>query len=82
MNTNCPVCKNHPYEYVDVGIGMVPVAVNCCDFGYYYFGGYGPHRTPANLRYSALAAKIIKLRQSHSPRKKARAKRLLEAYFD
>ena len=26
----CPFCGLHPYEYVDVGIGHVPVAVNCC----------------------------------------------------
>lgn len=27
----CPFCGLDPYEYVDVGIGSVPVAVNCCE---------------------------------------------------
>lgn len=30
---NCPFCGHYPYEMVDVGIGHVPVAVNCCEFG-------------------------------------------------
>lgn len=29
----CPFCGLDPYEYVDVGIGSVPVAVNCCEYG-------------------------------------------------
>ena len=39
-DTNCPMCGHHPYEYVDVGVGMVPVAVNCCNYGYYLFQEY------------------------------------------
>jgi len=31
--TTCPFCGLDPYEYVDVGVGCVPVAVNCCHFG-------------------------------------------------
>lgn len=31
--TICPFCGLHPYEYVDVGVGSVPIAVNCCEFG-------------------------------------------------
>ena len=27
----CPFCGLDPYEYVDVGIGSIPVAVNCCE---------------------------------------------------
>ena len=30
----CPFCGLHPYEYVDVGIGSIPIAVNCCDQGH------------------------------------------------
>jgi hypothetical protein len=33
----CPFCGLHPYEYVDVGVGMVPVAVNCCPEGQAHF---------------------------------------------
>lgn len=31
--STCPFCDLDPYEYVDVGIGYVPVAVNCCQWG-------------------------------------------------
>lgn len=31
--SKCVFCGFHPYEYVDVGVGMVPVAVNCCPEG-------------------------------------------------
>lgn len=30
----CPFCKLDPFEYVNVGVGSVPVAVNCCEYGY------------------------------------------------
>lgn len=41
----CPYCGFHPFEYVDVGIAMIPVAVNCCEFGYLlYDRGYSPRR--------------------------------------
>lgn len=30
----CPFCGLDPYEYVDVGIGSIPVAVTCCEYGY------------------------------------------------
>lgn len=33
MREKCPFCGHHPYEYVDVGVGLVPVAVTCCEFG-------------------------------------------------
>jgi hypothetical protein len=29
----CPFCGRDPYHYVDIGLGMQPVAVNCCDLG-------------------------------------------------
>ena len=37
MATKCPFCGLFPYEMVDVGVGHVPVAVNCCEFGHLYF---------------------------------------------
>jgi len=33
----CPFCGRDPYEYADVGIGNVPIAVSCCRAGYDYF---------------------------------------------
>jgi hypothetical protein len=35
----CPFCGLDPYEYVDVGIGSVPVAVNCCEEGVSLYHG-------------------------------------------
>lgn len=29
----CPFCGLDPYEYVDVGVGVIAVAVNCCNEG-------------------------------------------------
>jgi hypothetical protein len=29
----CPFCQRDPFHYVDVGVGMAPVAVDCCDLG-------------------------------------------------
>lgn len=40
----CPYCGQDPYEYVDVGVGMIPVAVTCCNAGILYFQyGKSPH---------------------------------------
>jgi len=64
MNERCPFCKLHPYEYVDVGVGLVPVAVNCCDLGYALMSPGGNHKK---------ARQILRLMRSHSPRHKARA---------
>ncbi len=33
----CPYCGCEPYEYVDVGVAMVPVAVTCCSAGIEFF---------------------------------------------
>lgn len=33
----CPFCKLDPYEYVDVGIGSVPVGATCCEYGAEYY---------------------------------------------
>lgn len=65
---SCPFCRRDPYEYVDIGVGMEAAAVNCCELGILLF----------DPRYdSALPRRILALRRSHSPRKKARAARLM-----
>lgn len=80
--SKCPICGYCTYEYVDVGVGYVPVAVNCCDLGYYLFNGWGigkePNKQQKTMR--AFARRVVRLKQSHSPRKKARAKRILEEF--
>ncbi len=35
----CPFCERDPFHYVDNGIGMEAVAVNCCELGNLYFRG-------------------------------------------
>lgn len=40
--TICPFCDRNPFEYVDVGVGSVPVAVTCCEFGDMFFRGARP----------------------------------------
>lgn len=69
MNT-CPFCKCDPYEYADVGICMVPVAVVCCDLGMMLNS-----RDETDIKF---ALRVLRLRRSHSPRKKSRAKRMIE----
>lgn len=68
-DTICPFCKHDPYEYVDVGVGMAPCAVTCCNLGYQLFDWRADGR---------FARKLLALRRSYSPRKKARYKRLME----
>lgn len=41
----CPFCNRDPFHYVDVGIGSVPVAVDCCELGDLYFRGARPELT-------------------------------------
>jgi transcription elongation factor Elf1 len=38
MTTTCPFCEHDPYHYVDNGVGMEAVAVNCCELGITLFG--------------------------------------------
>jgi hypothetical protein len=64
----CPFCKRDPFHYVDNGIGYEIVAVNCCDLGIDLYSG------------NKTAQKILNLRRSYSPRKKARAKILMAQY--
>lgn len=35
----CPFCGRDPFHYVDIGVGMEPAAVVCCDLGDLYFRG-------------------------------------------
>lgn len=46
MATQCPFCGCDPYHYVDNGVGMEAVAVNCCDLGVVYFDR---RETPATV---------------------------------
>ncbi len=62
---SCPFCKRDPFHYVDNGIGYEPVAIVCCDLGIALWAN------------DKTAKQILRFRRSHSPRKKARAQRLL-----
>ena len=64
----CPFCKCDPYHYVDIGVGYQAVAINCCEPGIALYQG------------DKRAKKILQLRRSHSPRKKARAARILAVF--
>ena len=72
--TQCPFCRHDPYHYVDVGTGMAPAAVNCCEFGITLFS-----RRP-NKKDLKVVLQILEFRRSPSPRKKARAKRLWDLH--
>jgi hypothetical protein len=37
MTEYCPFCGRDPYEWVDVGVGSVPVAITCCQAGIVLF---------------------------------------------
>lgn len=41
----CLFCGLDPYHYVNNGLGMVPVAVNCCDLGVELFDRREPRET-------------------------------------
>jgi hypothetical protein len=69
----CPFCKLDPFFYVNNGVGMEAVAVDCCDLGVDLYSG-----NPERRRFPR---KILRLRRSYSPRKKARAARLLNQYW-
>jgi len=67
IEERCPFCKRDPYHYVDIGVGYAPVAIVCCNLGIALYGG------------NKQVAKLLSLKQSGSPRKQARAKRMIEA---
>ena len=64
----CPFCKRDPYHYEDVGVGYVPVAIVCCDAGVALWDG------------EKKAKQALRFMRSNSPRKKARARRILIEY--
>lgn len=67
----CPFCKCDPYHYVDVGIGYVPAAVDCCDLGIELFSRDGGGK---------FARRVLRDMQSRSPRAKARAMKVLREF--
>ena len=64
----CPFCKQDPYEYEDIGVGCVPVAITCCD------------AMVALWRGEKKAKQLLRFQQSLSPRKQRRAKELRAHY--
>lgn len=70
---DCPFCKNDPYHYVDIGVGMQPVAINCCDAGVDYFS--------RDAERNRVPAKILRLRQSGSVRRLIRSDALLLEHY-
>ena len=71
MEEICPFCKCDPYEYVDVGVGMVPVAVNCCD------AGIELHR-PGPSQFK----RALSLMCSDDPRRARHGRRLIRTLHD
>ncbi|MEF0148500.1 hypothetical protein [Pseudomonas guariconensis] len=68
----CPFCKRDPYHYVDIGIGLAPAAVDCCDLG---IGLFSYDKAGAKL-----SRRVLRDMRSHSPRAKARAMKVLREY--
>lgn len=78
MPEQCPFCDRDPFEYVDVGVGSVPVAVTCCEFGDLYFRGARPELTgdvvmPAaeftalGHRLTVMRDELTAYREKHGP---------------
>jgi len=67
---SCPFCGNDPYEYADIGVGCVAVAISCCE-------------AMIDLSHGGKHAKqILRFRRSNSPKKKARARKLMDKYYN
>lgn len=66
----CPFCKRDPFHYVDIGVGMQAVAVNCCDLGADLYS--------ENEKTARRARRVLRWMRSHSPRKKAKAWKALQ----
>lgn len=66
---SCPFCKCDPFEYVDNGVCMEPVAVTCC--------GLGIDLYLRNKHIRQYAYRILRYMRSHSPRRKAKAWRAM-----
>jgi len=63
---SCPFCKCDPFHRGDHGEAL---AVNCCDAGYALYSG------------EKKAKQALRFIQSPSPRKKARANRILAEFY-
>lgn len=50
----CPFCGLDPYEYIDVGVGHIAIAVNCCNFGPTLFDDRTPDR-----RWTKIAERVL-----------------------
>lgn len=65
--TTCPFCDCDPFEYVNVGDGMVAAAVTCCEYGDLYFrGARGPLTRDVAMdpdEFHSVGLKIDDLRQ-------------------
>lgn len=63
--TTCPFCNRDPFCYVDVGVGSVPVAVDCCDLGDLWFRGARPpithDVTMSAEEFDAIGQKLVEL---------------------
>ena len=70
----CPFCGLEQFEYVDVGIGSVPVAVNCCPLGPSLFEHYSDKATIAAAQMVADELGDM----PHGEERFARANELLE----
>jgi hypothetical protein len=71
MSEYCPFCGLDPFHRVDVGFGGpgVPVAVDCCEAGVGLYRNEKP------------AMQALEFMRSQSPRKKARAKKILTEVY-
>lgn len=54
----CPFCGHDPYHYVDNGVGMEAVAVNCCDYGVALFRDGDELLSAAHCAIEALRAQV------------------------
>lgn len=50
----CPFCGGDPYEYVDIGVGLQPVAITCCELGILYFDRRDDSRDTAEISLASL----------------------------
>ena len=49
--TDCPFCGRDPFHYVDNGVGMEAVAVDCCELGDLFFRGARPAPEEVTLQW-------------------------------
>lgn len=57
-NEKCPFCGLHPFEYVDIGVGMQACAVTCCNLGWYLYDG-GSQNNHCGMPYE----KVLKMKE-------------------